>query len=366
VTDDTFPGWGDFVRAEVARLTGFGASTSSGEPEPGTVIKLNCNENPYGCSPRVQQALATFTPLNIYPDPGQVEIRRLLAEYIQVSPEYVFVTAGGEQLIELIMLMLIDSGDKIINCVPTFDVFRLKAQMHGGVMVNIPRDENFAVDVAAVKAAIDDRTKLICLATPNNPTGTLIPQEDILEIVASSGVPVLVDEAYGEFSEQTVVPLISQYKNMLILRTLSKWAGLAGLRIGYGIFAPEIVRHMLTIKPIYGVNSISTVAVRESIADRDYLMGNVRAIIAERERLFHEISQFNFLKPFPSQANFIFCHVRQMSGSQLAQALRARGILIGSFSVAGLENSVRITVGKPEHTDALLEALRAIGDSLQG
>jgi histidinol-phosphate aminotransferase len=361
---DTFAGWGNFVRADVARLSGFGASTSSGEPEPGRVIKLNCNENPYGCSPRVQQALAKFTPLNLYPDPAQVEIRRLLADYVGVSPDYVAVTAGGEQLIELIMLMLINSGDKIINCVPTFDVFRLKAQMHGGIMVDIPRDENFAVDVRAVKAAVDDRTKLICLATPNNPTGTLIPQEDILDIVANSGVPVLVDEAYGEFSQQTVVPLISQYPNMLILRTLSKWAGLAGLRIGYGVFAPEIVRHILNIKPIYGVNSISTVAVRESIADLDYLMGNVRAIIAERERLLTELGKLDFLKPFPSHANFVFCHVLKMSGHQLAQALRDRGILIGSFSVPGLENSVRITAGKPEDTDAVLEALRAIGDSL--
>ncbi len=364
MSDKTFPGWNKFVRADVSRLTGFGASTSSGIPEPGKIIKLNCNENPYGCSPRVQQALATFTPLNLYPDPGQIEIRRLLADYVGVSPEYVLATAGGEQLIELIMLMLIDSGDKVINCVPTFDVFRLKAQMHGGILVDIPRDENFAIDVAAIKAAIDDKTKLICLATPNNPTGTLIPQEEILDIVTSTGVPVLVDEAYGEFSQQTVVPLISQYPNMLILRTLSKWAGLAGLRIGYGVFAPEIVKHMLTIKPIYGVNSISTVAVRESIADSDYLMGNVRAIINERERLSRELANFDFLQPFPSQANFIFCHVRKITASQLTQMLRDRGILIGSFSVPGLENSVRITVGKPEHTDALIHALRAIGDSL--
>lgn len=362
MTDNTFTGWDNFVRDDVSRLAGFGASISSGEPEPGPVIKLNCNENLYGCSPRVPQALAAFNPLNLYPDPGQAEIRRLLADYVGVSPDYVVATAGGEQLIELLMLMLVNPGDKVINCVPTFDVFRLKAQMHGGIMVDIPRDENFAIDVAAIKAAVDDRTKLICLATPNNPTGTVIPQPDILDIVESTGVPVLVDEAYSEFSRETVVPLIRQYPNMLVLRTLSKWAGLAGLRIGYGIFAPEIVRHILAIKPIYGVNTISTIAVRESMADLDYLMDNVRAIVTERERLYRELGKFDFLKPFPSQANFVFCHVLNMSGQQLAQALRERGIFIGAFSVPGLENSVRITTGKPEHTDALLEALNAIGN----
>jgi histidinol-phosphate aminotransferase len=348
----------------VSRLAGFGASMSSGEPEPGTVIKLNCNENPYGCSPRVPQALAGFSLLNLYPDPGQMEIRKLLADYAGVTPEQVVATAGGEQLIELLMLMLINPGDNIINCVPTFDVFRLKAQMHGGSVVSIPRDENFAVDAAAIKAAVDARTKLICLATPNNPTGTAIPRDVILDIVSSTNIPVLVDEAYCEFSQETVVPLIDRYPNMLVLRTLSKWAGLAGLRIGYGIFAPEIVNHLLTIKPIYGVNSISTIAVRESMADLDYLRNNVRAIINERERLLQELGKFNFLKPFPSQANFVFCHVLNMTGNQLARALAEKGILIGAFSVAGLENSVRITAGRPQDTDALLDALRAIENSL--
>ena len=352
--------WGNFVRSNLSQLKGFAASESSGpSKELERVIKLNANENPYGCSPRVQQALAAFSHLNLYPDTEQFELRGLLATYCGISSEYIVATAGGEQLIELILFLLLERGDKAINCVPTFDVFRLRTEMLGGMVVNVPRDDNFAVDVKAVKSAIDNKTKVVLLATPNNPTGTAIPREDILDI-ASTGVPVLVDEAYYEFCGETVAPLLSQYPNMMVLRSFSKWAALAGLRIGYGIFSPEVAGYLMRIKPIYGVSAAATVAVRESMADVDYLMGNVKAIIKERDRLFHELEKFKFLKPFPSRANFVFCHVAQGKAAELSQALRSKGILVGSFNMPLLENSLRITVGKPEHTDALIKALGEI------
>jgi histidinol-phosphate aminotransferase len=173
--------WQDLVRSNLLRLKGFAASKSSGSSKGlQTVIKLDANENPYGCSPRVQQALATFTHLNFYPEPEQVELRKLLETYTGIASERIVATAGGEQLIELILLLLLERGDKVINCVPTFDVFRLKVETYGGTVVNVPRDGNFAVDVKAVKAAIDNKTKIILLATPNNPTGTVTPKEDIL------------------------------------------------------------------------------------------------------------------------------------------------------------------------------------------
>jgi len=352
--------WENFVRADLSRLKGFAASKSTGPAtELERVIKLNANENPYGCSPRVRQALAAFPHLNLYPDTEQVEIRELLATYAGVSAEQIVATAGGEQLIELILFLLLERGDKVINCIPTFDVFRLRTEMLGGIVVNVPRHENFTVDVKAVKSAIDNKTKVILLATPNNPTGTVIPREDILDM-ASYGVPVLVDEAYYEFYGETVAPLVSQYPNMMVLRTFSKWAALAGLRIGYGILPPQVASYLMRIKLIYGVSAAATVAVRESLADIDYLMSNVRAIIDERERLFRELERFKFLKPFPSQANFIFCHVLKGKASELCQALRAKGILVGSFKMPLLENSIRITVGKPEHSDILVKALEEI------
>lgn len=349
-------------------LVSFGAYIASKSPEMlaeeikvpvESIIKLDANENPYGCSPRVKQALGTYSHFNIYPDALQVELRELLQGYTDVSAEHIVASSGSDQLIDLILRLFIEPGDEVINCIPTFDIFRFSTQMCNGKLVEVPRDENYFVDVSAVKKAITQKTKIILLANPNNPTGTPISQQDILELV-DTGVPVLVDEAYVEFSGETATKLVTQYKNLMVLRTFSKWAGLAGLRIGYGIFPPEIADYLMKIKLPYNVNVAALVAVRESLKDSDYLRDRIRAIVTERERLFGELNKLKWLKPLPSQANFILCHVLNGKASQIQQGLEERGILIRYFALPLLRNSIRIGVGKPEHTDILIKALKEI------
>jgi len=354
------------IRSCLTVFRGYSASTSpetlEGEVEVPVedIIKLDANENPYGCSPRVPQALASYPYLNIYPDAGQTELRKWLAGHTGVGAEHIVASNGSDQLIDLILRLFVEPGDKVINCIPSFEMFRFGIELCAGTLVEVPRDENFAVNVKAVKAAIDSKTKIIFLANPNNPTGTIMPQPDIVEVL-DTGLPVVVDEAYYEFSGETVVPLIGQYKNLMVLRTFSKWAGLAGLRVGYGIFSPEIAGYLLRIKPPYNVNAAALVAVRESLKDIDYLMGRVQAIIAERERLFAELEKLKWLKPFPSQANFILCSVLNGKANEVQQKLQRKGILVRYFDKPMLRNSIRISVGKPEHTDALIKALREIG-----
>ena len=268
--------------------------------------------------------------------------------------------SGSNQLIDLVLRLFIDKGDEVINCVPTFGLYRFSTELCGGTLVEVPRDEDFAVNVAAVKAAISKKTKIIVLANPNNPTGTIIPRQDILEIL-DTGLPVLIDEAYYEFSGQTVAPLVSQYENLMVLRTFSKWTGLAGLRVGYGLFPPKIADYLLRIKIPYNVNVAALVAVQESLKDIDYLMGTVKAIIAERGRLFEELEKIEWLEPIPSQANFILCSVLRGEAKELHQKLQDRGILVRYFGQPLLRNFIRISVGKPEHTDALIKVLREIG-----
>jgi len=355
-----------FIRSCLEAFGGYSASTSPDtlegkvEVPVETIIKLDANENPYGCSPRAQQALVNYPYLNIYPDAGQTELRKLLAGYAGVGAEHIVAGNGSDQLIDLILRLFVEPGDEVINCVPSFEMFRFGTELCAGTLVEVPRDENFAVNIKAVKAAISKKTKIIFLANPNNPTGTIMPQPDILEIV-DTGLPVVIDEAYYEFSGETVVPLINRYKNLMVLRTFSKWAGLAGLRVGYGIFPPEIAGYLLRIKPPYNVNVAALVAVRESLKDIDYLMGRVKAIVAERGRLFAELKKLKWLKPFPSQANFIFCSVLNGKAGELQQKLQKKGILVRYFDKPMLRNSIRISVGKPEHTDALIKALREIG-----
>ena len=234
-----------FIRSDLVTFGGYSASTSpetlKGKVEVPveSIIKLDANESPYGCSPRVGQALATYPYLNIYPDDGQTELRELLAAYTGVGAECIVAGGGSNQLIDLIIRLFVGSGDEVINCVPTFDIYRFSTDICGGTLIEVLRDENFAVNVDAVKAAISKKSKLVFLANPNSPTGNITPQKDILEIV-DTGLPVVVDEAYYEFSGETVVPLVSQYANLMVLRTFSKWAGLAGLRVGLCVLTPKI------------------------------------------------------------------------------------------------------------------------------
>jgi histidinol-phosphate aminotransferase len=356
-----------FIRSHLAGFDGYSAATApetlAGKVEVPleNIIKLDANENPYGCSPRVLQALASYPHLNIYPDDGQQELRKLLAAYARVKAERIVASGGSNQLIDLIVRLFVDAGDEVINCVPTFDIYRFSTEIGGGKLINVSRDDKYAVDVGAVKAAVSPRTRLIFLANPNNPTGNLIPRQDILEIVAT-GLPVVVDEAYYEFSGETLVPLTGQYENLMVLRTFSKWAGLAGLRVGYGIFPLGIARFLMATKMPYNVNMAAIIAVRESFKDAEYLQDRVKAIITERSRLFAELKKVKWLRPFPSQANFIFCTVLKGSAGEFYKELQRKGILIRYFDKPLLRNGVRISVGKPEHTDALIKTLHEIGN----
>jgi histidinol-phosphate aminotransferase len=357
----------NLIRPELANFTGYTAGKSLEEVEASArfpingVIKLDANENPYGCSPRVMEALSKYNSFNIYPDSAQRELKQLLAGYTGVGPEHIVASSGSDQMIGLIAQLFIGPGDEVINLPPTFDIFRFAVALCNGRLVDVPRDENYNVDVAAVKRAITKKTKLIVLANPNNPTGTPTPRKDILELL-DTGVPLLADEAYVEFSGETVTRLVPNYKNLMVLRTFSKWAGLASFRIGYGLFPPEIADYLMNIKMPYSVSAASTIAVRESLKDVDLLMGRVKTIVAERERLFGELEKIEWLKPYPSNANFIFCKVLNGSAKQIYERLLDRCIIIRYANNAVLKDFIRISVGRPEHTDIVIKAIKKIGE----
>jgi histidinol-phosphate aminotransferase len=353
------------IRPNLVGFTGYSASISpdtlAGKVDVTSldVIKMNANENPYGCSPRVLQALASAPNLNIYPDDGQQELRRHLAEYTGAPADCVVAGHGSNSLIDLIVRLFIGPGDEVINCVPTFDIYRFSTEICGGTVINVNRDDDFAVSVKTVKAAICKKTKLIFLATPNNPTGNTMPRNDILEITGK-GLPLIVDEAYYEFSGETIMPYRADYKNLMVLRSFSKWAGLAGLRVGYGIFTPHIAARLMAMKIPHNVSMAAEIAVRESLNDLAYLQDRVNLIIEERSRLFGELQKFNWLKPYPSKANFIYVAVLRGSAADLHLKLQKKGILVRYFNRPLLRNSIRISVGKPEHTEALVKALKEL------
>ena len=333
-------------------------SRKTGIPET-EIIKLDANENPYGCSPAVRQALAEYPYFNIYPDSNQTALRETLSEYVNLGPEYLVAGNGSDELIDLLLRLFVAPGDEVIINVPTFDMYRFCTEVCRGKPVNVLRKKNFEVDVAAVKAAVTNKTRLIFVTSPNNPTGTIIQEKDILELT-KLGLPLVIDEAYYEFNGETVASLVPQYSNLMVLRTFSKWAGLAGLRIGYGIFPANITDILIRIKPPYSINMAANVAARESIKDRTYLLGTVSRIIRERGRLMNKLRQLEFLKPVPSRANFILCEVVKGDAKWFQDELEKRGILIRYYNTPLLRNYFRISVGKPEHTDKIIDALKSL------
>jgi histidinol-phosphate aminotransferase len=353
------------IRPHLVGFSGYSASTSpdtlAGKVDvpPEGIIKMNANENPYGCSPRVLKALAAAPNLSIYPDDGQQELRKHLAAYAGAPAGCIVAGHGSNSLIDLLVRLFVGPSDEVITCVPTFDIYRFSTEICGGKVVNVTRDDDFAVSVNAVKKAISPKTKLIFLATPNNPTGNIIPPNDLRRII-ETGLPVVVDEAYYEFSGETVMPLHRDYNNIIVLRSFSKWAGLAGLRVGYGVFPPRIAAYLMAIKIPHNVSVAAEIAVRESLADLAYLQGKVKAIIEERSRLFNELQKFRWLKPYPSRANFIYVAVLKGSAAGLHLELQRKGVLVRYFDRPLLKNSIRISVGRPEHTDALVKALKEL------
>jgi histidinol-phosphate aminotransferase len=320
------------------------------------LIKLDGNENPYGCSPRVRSALSQYPFYHIYPDPLHTELQAPLEKYVGVGHEYIVAGSGSDELIDLVLRVFLEPGDKVINCVPTFGMYPFSTAVCGGVTVSVPRSDTYKVDITGVKSAIDDRAKVIFIASPNNPTGNVIPESDLMELI-DTGVVLVIDEAYFEFSGKTFALLVPEHPNLIVLRSFSKWAGLGGLRAGYGILPLKIAEIIRRIKIPYNVNIAAMIAVRESLADIDYLRGNVMAIVNERERLSTKLKEQGILTPLPSEANFILCGVARGDAGGIKQELESKGIIIRHFDTPLLRNMLRISVGKPEHTDALIEAL---------
>jgi histidinol-phosphate aminotransferase len=354
------------IRKELLSFGGYSAAASpevlEGKIEVAAkdMIKIDANENPYGCSPRVNKALAKYPQFNIYPDDGQEKLRALIAGYAGTDIKHIVCGNGSNQLIDLLIRLLANPGDEVINCTPTFGIYSFSTKLCNGVLVDVPRDEAFNINIAKVKAAITPKTKLIFVTNPNNPTGNLTPEKDIVELL-DTGVPVVVDEAYYEFSRQTIMPLFTKYENLIVLRTFSKWAGLAGLRVGYGMFPEAIADFILRIKIPYNVNVAAQVAVAESLKDKDYLLASVQKLINERQRLSEQLQKISWLTVYPSQSNFIFCRIRNIDAQDLHKKLQMKGILVRYFDQPRIKDCIRFSVGKPEHTDALIKTLREIG-----
>lgn len=325
---------------------------------PEEIIKLDANENPYGPSPRIYEAMSNERYYHIYPDPSNNMLREALSRHLSIDKSRIMAGHGADELIDLIMRLFIQPGDVVIDCPPTFGMYSFDTGLNGGVLINIPRKSDFSVDIDTIENTVADtpNARLLFLTCPNNPDGSILSDSDLGHLL-DLPIAVILDEAYVEFHGTSRVNWVMEYENLIVLRTFSKWAGLAGLRVGYGVFPEAIMPQLWKIKQPYNVNVAGTVAAMESLNDAEHLMETVGKIVEERERLYGELIRLGFLQPYRSRANFILCRVVDRDARQLKLDLEGKGILVRYFSKPGLTDHIRISIGRPDQTDALLAAL---------
>ena len=352
----------DFVQPHLLALSGYEAvdppdvlAERAGIPES-DLVKLDANENPYGPSPKVAEALAQIATVHLYPDPAQIAMRTAVSRYLDVGTEHLVVGNGSDEIIDLVFRCVLAPGDAVLTCVPTFGMYEFTAHVCGGEIVPVARDDAFAIDVEATVAALNDRTKIIALASPNNPSGNATPP-DVIERLLETGRLVMVDEAYVEFGGASVVPWVADHSNLVVLRTLSKWGGLAGLRVGYGVMHPDLAEILLRAKPPYNVNRASETAMLATFADVETLDRRAASIVAERGRMTLALAELPGVTPLPSDANFILCRVPNERGKAVYESLARRGVFVRYYSGPLLADYLRISVGTSEHTGRLIEAL---------
>ena len=328
----------------------------AGVPEA-QIVKLNGNENPYGPSPKVREALANLDRAHIYPDPRQAAMREAIASYVEVGAEHIVVGNGSDEIIDLLFRAFLAPGDAIINCTPTFGMYSFTAQVCGGTTLTVPRDDQFRVDIDAVLRAAESKgARVIVLASPNNPTGKAIPSTDVQRML-EAGLVVVLDEAYHEFGGLSMASALPANTNLIVLRTLSKWAGLAGLRVGYGLMSPQLAELLMRAKPPYSVSQAAEAAMLASFGDLSALRERVGLLVRERERMRVLLNALPGLTPWPSDANFILCQVPGGRGRIVYEGLARRGVFVRYFPGPPLTDFFRVSAGTPKQTDRFIEAL---------
>jgi histidinol-phosphate aminotransferase len=282
-----------------------------------------------------------------------------------VDEEYLLAGQGADELIDLLMRVFLDPDDCILSCPPTFGMYSFDAELNAARCIEVPRSTDFFLDVEAIKKAVEEyQPKLLFVTSPNNPNGSLIPA-DVMDELLSLPTLIVLDEAYIEFAGENLGASLSRIRevpereNLVVLRTFSKWTGLAGLRIGYGAFPKWLMPTLWKSKQPYNVNVAASVAAQVSLEHINELKKFVDLLKIERERLFEELHDIPYLKPYPTHSNFILCQVIGRDALQLKKDLAEKhGIFIRYFNKPGLKDCIRISVGRPQDTDKLIEALK--------
>jgi len=330
-----------------------------------SIIKLNANESPYGPVPAALHALRSHDWYNQYPDTTASELKKAVSHYTGLDTDQIVLGHGSMEVINILWYLFLAPGDALLCCPPTFSLYATTTKLCGAQLHTVERTRHYKIDTNALRAALTAATKMIVLCSPNNPTGNLVP-EDVLMQLLDMGRLVVLDEAYTEFSSRPrgYAHLVANYDNLIVLRTFSKWAGLAGLRVGYGLFPRWIVPYMQRAQQPFEVNVAGYLAAIETLRHLDEAQERVQRIVEERDRLFQLLTAQPYLNAIPSEGNFVLARIlsNRTSLDQIRQVMEAEGILLRYFpQLEKGQDYLRVTVGLPEHTSRLAHALAKLG-----
>lgn len=349
----------NLVRPEVLRLIPYEVKSMP------KCIKLDANENPFpwpeGMRAELDSEKLTF---NRYPDAMAQELKKSIAAYTKIPTEGILVGNGSDELIQLILLTFGGLGKSMIIHPPTFGMYKISAQLTDTAVVEVPLSSGLNLNIEKMlKAALTPEAHVIIVCNPNNPTGTQFPREEILKLVRESGKIVVVDEAYAEFSGETLIPEIEKFPNLVILRTFSKSFGMAGLRLGYLLGQPATIDLINRVKPPFNVNLFSQQAGILALRYLSEYQVQIQRLKAETQKLYAGLTQVPDVVVYPTQTNFILFKPRDPD--IWASELIKRGFLVRNMGLLPiLGKSLRISAGLPEENDNFLKAVNEISRSL--
>jgi histidinol-phosphate aminotransferase len=344
------------VRKQVAAMNGY---MPGEQPQGGTFIKLNTNENPYPCSPRVSDAIrgALERGLRKYPDPLASSFRTAAAKVYGVEPDWILCGNGSDDILTIATRAFVGEGELLRLPYPSYILYKTLAQLQGAQSEEVP----FAADWSLLPefAAARPNLKLVFLPNPNSPSGTLVSRDAILKLADALPCPVLVDEAYGDFARWNCIDLVKQNPKIMVSRTLSKSYALAGLRFGYLIAQPQVIRELEKVKDSYNCDTLAIAGATAAIEDQAWLADNLAKVLATRGRLAAGLESLGF-SVLPSEANFVWCTHPAHPAQPIYAALKTERILVRYMNYAAYGDGLRISVGTEEEIATLLACLAKI------
>ncbi|PWK78077.1 histidinol-phosphate aminotransferase [Mucilaginibacter oryzae] len=345
-----FRGLGGLLRENIKRLVPY--SSARDEYQGEASVFLDANENAFG-SPLDQQ-------FNRYPDPMQFDLKKRITEIKGVPPRNIFIGNGSDEAIDILFRAFCNPGvDNVVLVPPTYGMYEVSANINDIEARKVNLTEDYQLNLEGIAEAIDKNTKLIFICSPNNPTGNSINRDDIQTLLANFSGIVVVDEAYINFSRQkSFIQELTEYSNLVVMQTLSKAWGLAGLRVGMAFASEEIIEVMNKVKPPYNVNESSQQLALAALANVGQVNEWIKETLAQRDRLVLALKDLEFvLDIYPSDANFIL--VKTTNANGIYDFLVKQGIIVRNRSKVELcEGCLRITIGTPDENTILLETLK--------